>query len=353
LASARNFNCSGEIMRWIAHVVALVCVGWLATAPAHAQPAEDPMDATVFIRVYVVGPDATGNIVKKQIRTGTGFIIHEQGWVATALHLLAVERLPPNSKVVLEGSIRSGSAGDAYPLVKPLLMAKEADIALLRLPTDLGIVFPYLCLERTPDLSIGRPIAAYGFPLGGPNTRRTGDISSTANEDGLILISGGLQPGMSGGPVMADNSVIGVITSGIGTNAFDYFTPVNYARPHFDTPPAYYAGSTCPSSVPQPPPQQEFIERVYRIDETNDTHDSLLEETTLPYSVTLDANPGYRIIEAQVVQESATRVSDLTRNISGDEQSVTVSFKLTAGPRIDRYRGWLHANVIVRQKLRQ
>jgi hypothetical protein len=149
---------------------------------------------------------------------------------------------------------------------------------------------------------------------------------------------------MSGGPVLDDRrSVIGVVHGGIeGQSSFDYFTPVNMALPLFDTPPASYVGQSCSLA----PAVVATVERSYQIDETYDEH-SGLAQTTKEYRVTKQADPGHVIVDARLVRQSDTRVSDLMIEISSDRRSVEVRFKLTAGPIFDRWRGWLHGQLVL------
>jgi hypothetical protein len=48
-----------------------------------------------------------------------------------------------------------------------------------------------------------------------------------------------------------------------------------------------------------------------------------------------------------MVRQSDTRASDLTINMSPDRKTVELKFKLTAGPAFDRWRGWLHGQLIL------
>jgi hypothetical protein len=319
----------------------------LACAPkAMAQPAQNSEEAAVFIEVHVESFDPAANQRRlTKVAEGSGFLIHRNGWVVTAAHVLNVE-VPATARLVLQGSVRSRHT-TKFPLEMPPRGVVASDVALLRFPPGLGMNFPYLCVVKHPDIRNTQRIVAVGFPLGFDLSVRPGEVTSLSGPDGLIQTNLGLARGMSGGPILDDHrGVIGIIHGGLeGQNNFDYFTPVNMALPLFDAPPASYVGETCAS--PQPlRTARTTVERSYQIDETYDDHPSLAP-TSKEYRITKNADPGHMIVDARMVRQSDTRVSDLTINISPDRKTVELKFKLTAGPAFDRWRGWLHGQLIL------
>lgn len=326
-------------MTRLARAIAIVALGW-GTA-ATAQPTQNPEEAAVFIDVYVeVRDPVTHQMTRTKVGEGSGFLIHRTGWVITAAHVIKVE-LRENSKLILFGSVRSRHEKQ-FPLQMPAPGAVASDAALLRFPPGLGTAFPYLCVVKYPDIRNGKKITGLGFPLGFDLSVRPGEVTSLSGPNGLIQAKLGLARGMSGGPVLDDRgAVVGIVHGGIeGQSSFDYFTPVNMALPLFDTPPASYVGESCP---PRP---AATIERSYQVDETYDEHRGVTA-TSKEYRITKNADPGHVITAARMVSQSETRVSDLTTNISPDRRSVELKFKLTAGPAFDRWRGWLHGQLIL------
>lgn len=87
-----------------------------------------------------------------------------------------------------------------------------------------------------------------------------------------------------------------------------------------------------------------------RIDQTNDRHSSVFGESSQCYTRTVEADEGFEITGTRFNSQSSARVSGQEFTISGDRQSGTYRFCLTAGPEIDRYRGWLRGNLILSQE---
>lgn len=318
-------------------------------AGASAEPANNPEDAVVFIEVSLQATDpGTGDSRLTKIAEGSGFLIDQTGWIITAAHVTKAE-VPPTAKLVIRGSVRSREA-QKFALEQPPTAVVGSDVALLRFPPGLGIRFPYLCVAKRPKIVNGEKIVAIGFPLGQDFSVRPGQVTSLSGAGGLIQTNLGLARGMSGGPVLGDKqAVIGVITGGIeGQSSFDYFTPVNLALALFDVPPASYVEDSCTTGGTS---AKEF-ERSYPIDETYEDHPSALAPSTREYTIRKDADPNAVITDARLVRTSDTRVSDTTISISADRRSVELKFKLTAGPAIDQYRGWLHGQLILRMQPR-
>jgi S1-C subfamily serine protease len=320
---------------------------WIGCAvPAWSQPAQHPEQATVFIEVNVETRDPGTNAPRlNKVGEGSGFIIHRGGWVVTAAHVTKVE-LPAGSRLALFGSVRSRHA-TKFPLEIPPISVTNSDITLLRFPPGLGVDYPYLCVLRHPQLQHGAPLVALGFPLGFDISVRPGPLTSLAGPNSLLQTNMGLARGMSGGPVIDDKrQVVGVIHGGVeGQSSFDFFTPVNLALPLFDVPPASYVGESCPAST-GPIATASTVERSYQVDETYDEHPGL-SPTSKEYRIVQKADPGHVIVDARLVRQSDTRVSDLTVTVAPDRKSVELKFKLMAGPLFDRWRGWLHGQLIL------
>ncbi|MDA9475259.1 hypothetical protein XI03_12300 [Bradyrhizobium sp. CCBAU 65884] len=234
-----------------------------------------------------------------------------------------------------------------FPLESPPRGVVASDAALLRFPPDIGIEFPYLCVVKHPSIETGHKLMALGFPLGFDLSIRPGVVTSISAPNGLIQTNLGLARGMSGGPVLDDKlNVVGIVHGGIeNQSSFDFFTRVNLALPLFEVPPAAYAGDSC-SAAQRTSARPTTIERSYQISETLDEHPNVAP-TSRAYVIRKNADPGHIIVEARLVPQSDSRVSDLTTTISEDRRSVELKFRLTAGPVFDRYRGWLLGQLIL------
>jgi len=236
----------------------LMAVGLLTTA--HAVTAADPPEASVvFIDVGYMDNNA---FVK--VEEGAGFLVHPAGWVVTARHI--TEAPVPNGKTrVFHGAPHSRYAPpiQLFPVVSALV---GSDIALLRFPANLRSNWSYLKVTVTHAFSNGDRVTAFGYPDGNDITVRPGVVSALEGPSGSVGVNVGLAPGMSGGPVILSDTqaVVGVVAGGSGNPGFDYFTPLQLAKPLLDVPPAQYVteARAAPSETPpapilppiQPPP---------------------------------------------------------------------------------------------------
>lgn len=92
------------------------------------------------------------------------------------------------------------------------------------------------------------------------------------------------------------------------------------------------------------------LNKSYAVSEVNDQHPVIFATYTREYERVFRAEPGYRIVRAVIEKISATRVSDETISISNGGSQVQFRFKLTSGPAVDRYRGWLDASLETKQE---
>lgn len=89
--------------------------------------------------------------------------------------------------------------------------------------------------------------------------------------------------------------------------------------------------------------------RTYRIDKTKDNHPNLFPNSE-EYMETFEADPGYKIINVKWNPASVNNADNIKHNISADRRSVTFSYKLTSGPSVDRWRGWIRGDIILDQE---
>jgi len=94
----------------------------------------------------------------------------------------------------------------------------------------------------------------------------------------------------------------------------------------------------------------------YSVDMTKETPfsgplDLLKPATTESYTTgRLEAAKGYRIASYEYLEHSATKVSDRDVKIAADGSYLEMTYKLTSGPGMDRWRGWLAATIITIQE---
>lgn len=331
----------------------LVLAAFGLAIDAQAAPVADPRLASVYIVVSVEGLDPdTRQTVRRRLTTGTGVLVNGTGHVLTAKHVIQQE-VGPNDTLVYEGYIGTNRApaSTLWPLDRRGA-ASNADIALLQFPVGMMPDFPHLCvvMGATP----AEAAKGIGFPDGLDFVTRPGTVSAPEDVRGEILVNMGLSPGMSGGAILtSENAVMGIITGGRpDLNSYDFYSPIDRANSLLTdfavgrAAEGCRGGSPSPESGPTNPAPEPVIHR-FRVDETNDRHESLTGTTTKSFAVTHRAPADYVITDAQLERESATRVSNLRITVAPDGKSVTVSFDLTSGPQIDRYRGWLHGTLVV------
>jgi serine protease Do len=140
---------------------------------------------------------------------GSGFVIHEDGYVVTNNHVIDRAR-----EITVDLS-------DGRKLSAELIATDtEADLAILKIHSDKPL--PYLELGDSSDLMIGEPVIAVGNPLGYSHSVSTGIVSAVHRDLGdpsinlkdLIQTDAAINPGNSGGPLLnAYGQVIGINTA--------------------------------------------------------------------------------------------------------------------------------------------
>lgn len=143
-------------------------------------------------------------------RTGTGFIVHTTDdaiYIATASHVIEGDKTPkiafrPEPNTDYDGQVLKLEGGDPKGLA---LIAVRGN---LRRIARQVVVLP---LSTTNDLAGGEQVTAIGFPQGGGAWAVV--PASIASRDGreLVLV-GNLGEGNSGGPLLKDGAVVGLVT---------------------------------------------------------------------------------------------------------------------------------------------
>ena len=153
-----------------------------------------------------------GEVVKVPANSlGSGFLIHEDGYVVTNHHVIDRAR-----QITVELS-------DGRKLPAELVSSDpDSDLAILKVSADKPL--PRLELGDTSDLMIGEPVIAVGNPLGFSHSVSTGIVSAMHRElkdprgqallSDLIQTDAAINPGNSGGPLLnAFGQVIGINTA--------------------------------------------------------------------------------------------------------------------------------------------
>jgi len=156
--------------------------------------------------------DVGGDVVKVPANSlGSGFLIHEDGYVVTNHHVIDRAR-----QINVE-------LADGRKLPAELISSdSDADLAILKVNADKPL--PRLELGDTADVMIGEPVIAVGNPLGFSHSVSTGIVSAMHRElkdqrgtvmmGDLIQTDAAINPGNSGGPLLnAYGQVIGINTA--------------------------------------------------------------------------------------------------------------------------------------------
>lgn len=163
----------------------------------------------------------------RQQGTGSGFVVDEQGHIATNFHVVR-DALQENSLERAEGSevtVVFPGSDEEYPAT---IVGANAlyDLALLQLdnPEDLPETARPLALADSDALRVGQKTIAIGNPFGLESTVTTGIVSATNRRTPFPSIGGinvrmvqtdaAINPGNSGGPLLnSKGEVIGINTA--------------------------------------------------------------------------------------------------------------------------------------------
>jgi len=161
------------------------------------------ISATAIVEVQRYGINFFGELFPVPMRqnqrsVGSGFVIHESGYVVTNAHVVSAAA---QLSVVLEDGTDYDAKVIGRDNIRDLAVIKFEPKAPLR-PIAIG---------RSDDLMIGEQTIAIGNPVGLHNTLTTGVISALHRElevEGrvvyrdLIQTDAGINPGNSGGPLL-------------------------------------------------------------------------------------------------------------------------------------------------------
>lgn len=203
----------------IATILCLIIYGLWVPAPASAaseppaQASFKPADAVIKVFSTSRLPDPLKPWTKQAPRQGTGSgVVIEGNRILTNAHVVSYA-----SQVQIQTS-QSGEKFEAHVVA----IAPGIDLAVLQLE-DESFFKSHMPLPRANRLpSVKDEVLAYGFPMGGSALSITKGIVSRIEftryynyVSGLrIQIDAALNPGNSGGPVLADGQMIGLAFSG-------------------------------------------------------------------------------------------------------------------------------------------
>jgi serine protease Do len=208
-----------------------VAIGLAACARTNgSRPAAGEEDTARALTPAEIAERSTPAIVSVHTEggLGTGFVLREDGWIVTNLHVVAGH----DEVMVLL------SDGTRFPVVEVVNASPQHDLVILRVKAD---KLPVLTLGDSDSVRPGDPIVAIGHPLGLEDTISNGLVSAIrkVQQDLVVLqISAPIAPGSSGGPLFNERGeVIGVATAILrGGQNLNLGLPANYVHALARTP---------------------------------------------------------------------------------------------------------------------
>src|SRR4030067_1164546 len=151
------------------------------------------------VTIYINGKEG------KQITTGTGFIIDQNGIIATNYHVIEkwLEVLESTLFIKMEN-------GAYFPIEKLVEFDEDNDLALFKVE---GKELPTVKLASDYKHQQGEGVVVIGSPMGLETTVSDGIISNVHGKQELIQVTAPISPGSSGSPVFnSKGEVIAVAT---------------------------------------------------------------------------------------------------------------------------------------------
>ncbi|MBC7854757.1 MAG: tetratricopeptide repeat protein [Pirellulaceae bacterium] len=183
---------------------AIILVGILSLLPYVSALAAEPASVAELAkkaRPSIVLITMSGR-ESSDSRLGTGFVISEDGLIATNLHVIGEAR--PITVQTSDGKKLSVTEIRAWD--------RNLDLAVLKVD---GKDLPALELGDSAKLEQGAPMVALGNPYGLKNSVVGGVISEVREIDGrrMLQLAMPVEPGNSGGPVLdGEGKVVGIVT---------------------------------------------------------------------------------------------------------------------------------------------
>lgn len=298
---------------------------------------------------------AQGSLYNGKIDTemGSGFLVAKSGLVLTNNHVV-LDRPDDYKQIAITGKVGSRTA----PTFSGRVVARDPvnDLAVVQLD---GLPNPTIVnLGHSAAVATGQAVSAMGFPLKYELSINTGVVSNRT-EPNRWHTDAALNPGNSGGPVFdGDGLVIGVVLGGavraevpgagtVNVEGIKFFAPIDTFH---DGLAALVNVKASSGQTNEPVKMLDEFSRSYSVSEIKDDHPVVLASHSRQYERTFSAEPGYRIVRADFVSNSANFASAGSPVVSEDRTRVSLRFTLTSGPLIDQYRGWLDGTVITVQR---
>jgi len=181
----------------------------------------------------------TSSLLSKQLSTGSGVILSEDGFILTNNHVV---HNALKIEVKLHRETTGGRIPDSTFAAKLVGVDREADLAVIKIERT-GL--PKLALGDSSQLRQGQLVMAFGNPLGLEGSVSMGIVSSTARQLKLddpmtyVQTDAPINPGNSGGPLVdAEGHVVGIntfiLTQSGGSEGIGFAVPSNLVRSSYE-----------------------------------------------------------------------------------------------------------------------
>lgn len=179
---------------------------------------------------YPYIPESFENNERKGKRFGSGFLLSEEGYIATNYHVIE------NTKKVVARGV-NGNKNSSLSL-KVIYTDTINDLAILRLEDKITIEKPVYSFKSTAT-DVGEGIFVLGYPLTeamGEDIKLTDGLVSSKNgfkgDTASYQISAPVQPGNSGAPLFDKNgNIVGIVNAKLsGAENATYAIKVNFLQ---------------------------------------------------------------------------------------------------------------------------
>jgi len=195
-----------------------VATSWLLLAVANVGLAQGPFDLLAPPRV-LLGPPVLGSVA-----SGTGFVIHPDGYILTNAHVVGGAT-----------TVTVSIGGTTYP-AEVVASDVAQDVAVLKVSAH-GL--PAVPLGDSDSVMNGDTVYAIGCPRGICGTMSQGRVANTGvnvGGIGLIMMDLTITHGNSGGPLLdSSGRAVGITSAGLsagegeGVSGFSFAVPMKVA----------------------------------------------------------------------------------------------------------------------------